>query len=92
MVVGGDATLYTGAFGTADEALNRPVAPDSIFRIASMTKPVTSLAVMMLYEQGRIGLGDPVAKYLPEFSKVRVMTPTRTRCLSALNRSGDGRG
>lgn len=74
MVVGRDATLYTGAFGKANVAQDRPVQADSIFRIASMTKPITSLAVMMLYDEGRVGLDDPVTKYLPEFSKVRVMT------------------
>ena len=74
IVVGRQSTLYTGAFGKANVAQNRPVQADSIFRIASMTKPITSLAVMMLYEEGRLGLDDPVTKYLPEFSKVRVMT------------------
>lgn len=74
MVVNRDSTRYTGAFGKASVALNRPVAPDSIFRIASMTKPITSLAVMMLYEQGELALDDPVTKYLPEFSGVRVLT------------------
>jgi methyl acetate hydrolase len=47
---------------------------DSIFRIASMTKPVTSLAVMMLVEQGELRLDDSVTKYLPEFSRIRVLT------------------
>ena len=74
IVVDRHATLYTGAFGQANVALNRPVAVDSIFRIASMTKPVTSLAAMMLYDEGRLRLDDPVAKYLPEFSKLRVIT------------------
>jgi CubicO group peptidase (beta-lactamase class C family) len=74
MVVNRDSTIYTGAFGTANVALKRPVTPDSLFRIASMTKPLTSLAAMMLFQQGRLGLGDPVTKYLPEFSKVRVIT------------------
>src|SRR4051794_30805453 len=66
MVVDRDSTRYTGAFGMAGVALKRPVAPDSIFRIASMTKPITSLAVMMLCEQGQLALEDPVTKYLPE--------------------------
>jgi methyl acetate hydrolase len=65
MVVNRDATLYAGASGAT---------PGSIFRIASMTKPVTSLAAMMLYEQGKLGLDDPIVKYLPEYSKVRVLT------------------
>jgi methyl acetate hydrolase len=74
MVVDRDSVLYTGAFGKANVALNRPAAADSLFRIASMTKPVTSVAAMMLYEQGQLGLDDPVTKYLPEFSRMRVMT------------------
>jgi CubicO group peptidase (beta-lactamase class C family) len=74
MVVDRESTRYTGAFGTASVALNRPVAPDSLFRIASMTKPITSLAVMMLYQQGLLALDDPVTKYLPEFSRMRVLT------------------
>jgi len=74
IVVDREATLYTGAFGKANVAQNRPVQADSIFRIASMTKPITSLAVMMLYDEGRLGLDDPVTKYLPEFSTARVMT------------------
>jgi methyl acetate hydrolase len=64
MAVDGDSTRYAGAFGTDSNA---------IFRMASMTKPVTSLAVMMLYEQGKLGLDDPVTKYLPELSKLRVI-------------------
>ena len=46
--------------------------PDSIVRMYSMTKAVTGVAAMMLYEEGRFSLNDPVSKYLPEFSKMRV--------------------
>jgi methyl acetate hydrolase len=74
MVVNRDKTLYAAAFGKADVAKNRPMAVDSIFRIASMTKPVTSLAAMMLVEQGQLALDDPAAKYLPEFANVKVLT------------------
>ena len=74
MVVDRQSTIYSGAFGKADEAKNRPMTVDSIFRIASMTKPVTSLAAMMLIEQGRLRLDDPITNYLPEFSRVRVLT------------------
>jgi CubicO group peptidase (beta-lactamase class C family) len=48
------------------------VAPDAIFRIASMTKPITSIAFMQLVEQGKVALSDPVAKYIPEFAKLGV--------------------
>jgi methyl acetate hydrolase len=74
MVVDPHTTIYTGALGKADVSHDRPMRPDTIFRIASMTKPVTSLAAMMLIEEGQLALDDPVAKYLPEYSRVRVMT------------------
>jgi methyl acetate hydrolase len=74
MVVDRTSTLYAGAFGQQNAAEHRPVTTDTIFRLASMTKPVTSLAAMMLIEQGKMGLDDPAAKYLPELAKLRVMT------------------
>ena len=58
-------------FQRADD--KTPMAHDSVFRIYSMTKPVVSVAVMMLVEQGKLLLGDPVAKYLPEFAGQQVM-------------------
>jgi CubicO group peptidase (beta-lactamase class C family) len=64
--------LYQGAFGMADAATGRPLTADALFRIASMTKAITSTAAMQLVEQGRFGLDDPVAKYLPEFAAVKV--------------------
>jgi methyl acetate hydrolase len=64
--------LYQGAFGVADVSSGRPLAIDSLFRIASMTKPVTSLALMQLIEQGRLGLDDPADKYLPELANLKV--------------------
>ena len=51
--------LYQSAFGVADVATGRPLTRDSLFRIASMTKPITSTALMQLVEQGKIGLDDP---------------------------------
>jgi CubicO group peptidase (beta-lactamase class C family) len=64
--------VYQGAFGVADVASGRPMAVDTIFRIASMTKPITSLAVMQLVEQGRVGLDDPAEKYLPQLANLKV--------------------
>jgi CubicO group peptidase (beta-lactamase class C family) len=64
--------LYQGAFGVADVATGRALTADAVFRIASMTKVVTSLAAMQLVEQGRFGLDDPVEKYLPEFAGLKV--------------------
>jgi methyl acetate hydrolase len=74
LVVNRDGVIFEGAAGTRDVAKNSPLANDAIFRIASMTKPVTSLAAMMLRDEGKLGLDDPVTKYLPEFERVRVMT------------------
>src|SRR5579872_1423305 len=65
--------LYQGAFGVADVASGRVLARDALFRIASMTKPVTSVALMQLVEQGRIGLDDPAETYLPELAGVKVI-------------------
>jgi CubicO group peptidase (beta-lactamase class C family) len=61
------------AQGLADREAGKAMAPDSMFRICSMTKPITSLAVMMLYEEGRFLLDDPVSKYLPEFKNAKVL-------------------
>ena len=60
------------ALGLQDPALGTPMARDSIFRIYSMTKPIVTLAAMMLVEQGRMLLADPVGKYLPEFARQQV--------------------
>ena len=59
--------LYLGAAGMLDEAGAVLMPADAIFRIASMTKPITSVGIMQLCEQGRLGLDDPVGEYLPEF-------------------------
>ena len=72
VVVNRDRELFLDAAGLLD-AKAIPIAPNAIFRIASMTKPVTSLAVMMLVEQGKIGVEDPVTKYLPEFARREVV-------------------
>src|SRR5262252_10198634 len=64
--------IYQGAFGVADIGAATPLKMDSMFRIASMTKAVTSTAAMQLIEQGRLGLEDPVEKYLPQFAKLSV--------------------
>src|SRR5262245_20460848 len=63
LVTNRERVLYQGAFGVTDLASGRPVTADALYRIASMTKPVTSVALMQLAEQGRIGLDDPVGKY-----------------------------
>src|SRR5262245_9742079 len=65
--------IYRGAFGMADLAEARPVKLDSMFRIASMTKAITSVAAMQLVEQGQLGLDDPADKYLPQLAKLPVI-------------------
>jgi CubicO group peptidase (beta-lactamase class C family) len=64
--------FYQGAFGVADAATGRALTTDALFRIASMTKAITSTAAMQLIEQGRVGLDDPVEKYLPAFAHLQV--------------------
>ena len=63
------------AIGQQDPAAGTPMRTDSIFRIYSMTKPLVSLAVMMLTERGRLLLSDPVERWLPEYSRQQVWTP-----------------
>jgi CubicO group peptidase (beta-lactamase class C family) len=63
---------YFESFGRRDPAGGEPMAKDAIFRIYSMTKPITSVAAMMLWEEGRFLLGDPVSQYLPEFADLQV--------------------
>jgi len=65
--------VYHQSFGYADIDAKTPMQTDSIFRIASMTKAVTTVAVMMLYEQGRFQLNDPVDRYIPAFAKMKVV-------------------
>ncbi|MCL5279500.1 MAG: beta-lactamase family protein [Planctomycetes bacterium] len=64
---------YLKSVGLQDRERNVPMKPDAIFRIASMSKPITSVAVMMLYEEGWFRLSDPVSKYLPEFKDMKVL-------------------
>jgi methyl acetate hydrolase len=72
LVVDRERVLYQGVFGVADVATNRPLTADALFRIASMTKAITSVALMQLVEQGRLGLDDPAEKYLPELVGLKV--------------------
>ena len=58
--------------GMADIATQKPIKEDTIFRIYSMTKPITSVAIMMLYEKGKFALDDPVGRFIPELSSLKV--------------------
>ena len=74
IVVDRDKVLYHEAFGKQNVAKNVPMAKDTIFRIASMTKAVTSVGVMQLVEQGKLGLDDDVSKYLPRLKNPQVFS------------------
>jgi len=63
---------YFEPFGFRDREAGAPMTRDTIFRIASMTKPITSVAAMILVDQGRLSLSEPVSRYLPEFKDVQV--------------------
>jgi CubicO group peptidase (beta-lactamase class C family) len=64
--------VYHEFFGVRDVATKAPMTDDTIFRLFSMTKPITSVAAMMLIDEGKLRLDDPVAKYIPSFAKVSV--------------------
>ena len=70
-VVTRDRIAHLEVSGFADVAAKRPMAPDTLFWIASMTKPVTGVAILMLQDEGRLSVTDPVAKYLPGFAGLK---------------------
>ena len=71
VVVTRDKVLHFETTGFADVAAKRPMTSDRLFWIASMTKPVTGVAILMLQDQGKLTIADPVAKYLPEFANLK---------------------
>lgn len=73
MVARKGEVAYFKATGLAD--VGKPMERDTIFRIVSMTKPLTSTAIMMLYEEGKLLLSDPVSKFIPEFKNPKVLVP-----------------
>lgn len=80
---------YFGAFGMADREAGRPMARDTLVQLYSMTKPITGVALMMLYEEGKFQLDDPLAKYAPEFANLKVFTGLNGKgepTFAALNR------
>ena len=64
--------VYFEKLGVIDVATRRPMSEDAIFRLYSMSKPITSVAAMMLVEDGKLALDDPLSKYIPAFAKVEV--------------------
>ncbi len=71
VVVDKEKTLHLQSTGFADVETKRPMTPGTLFWIASMTKPVTATAVLMLQDEGKLNVADPVAKYLPEFADLK---------------------
>jgi len=67
--------VHFKAQGVSDISTRKPMTKDAIFRLASMTKPIASLAVMILHEEGKFLLDDPVSKFLPEFAGMKVAVP-----------------
>jgi CubicO group peptidase (beta-lactamase class C family) len=69
----GDSEAMTTCVGWRDVEAQSPITRDTIFRIASMTKPITSVAALMLVDEGRITLDEPITRYAPEFSRMHVL-------------------
>ena len=65
--------LYHQAFGKLENSARQEMPLDAIFRIMSLTKPITSVLVMALYEQGKVGLDDPISRYLPDLKDPQVI-------------------
>lgn len=76
MIIRNGHIAYSENFGYADREKKKPIADDTIYRIYSMSKPITSVGLMMLYEEGRFSLDDPVSLYLPELGDLRVAVDT----------------
>ena len=76
--------VYLKCFGVQDVATMAPITPDTIFALHSMTKPITSLAAMMLIEAGKMSLSDPASKFIPEFADVKVAVDVATDGTDAL--------
>jgi CubicO group peptidase (beta-lactamase class C family) len=64
--------VYFESFGALDPATKAPMRPDAIFSIASMTKPIVSVGIMMLHEEGKLSIADPIGKYLPQMADMQV--------------------
>ena len=77
--------VHFETIGMQDIENNKPMAVDTIFRIHSMSKPITSVAVMMLYEEGHFQLDTPVSKFIPEFENMKVYNEDQTEISDAKN-------
>jgi CubicO group peptidase (beta-lactamase class C family) len=79
LIVRNGKAVYHKAYGQSDMENKTAMKKDNIFRIASQSKAITSTAVMMLYEEGKFGLDDPISRYIPEFKNPRVLTTVNWR-------------
>src|SRR5688500_5474610 len=70
LVTSKDKILHTSALGLSNVETNTPMKADSIFWIASMTKPITAAAVLALQEEGKLNVDDPISKYIPELANL----------------------
>lgn len=89
-VVNGERIIYSGAFGLRDAGNHIPMIPDDIFEIFSMTKPFTSVVAMMLIEEGRLGLDQPVSEFLPYLAKPEVIARFDENTVSYETRPAEG--
>ena len=74
--------VHFGCYGKLDMAADKPIQSDSLFRIYSLTKPITSVAALMLYEAGHFDLNDPVSKWIHEFKDFQVLQESATWVLN----------
>lgn len=88
LVTGPEKTVHLSSVGMADIGAKKPMTPDAVFWIASMTKPITATAVMMMQEEGKLSVDDPVSKYLPEFTGDKAAI-TLKQCLTHSSGLGD---
>ena len=78
------------AHGVMDVDTKKPMAKDNMFRLASMSKPITGVAVMMLVEEGKIRLNDPVSRFIPEFANLNKVATARPGAAAAPQQGGQG--
>jgi CubicO group peptidase (beta-lactamase class C family) len=90
MVVRNGRMAHHEAHGLIDIESNRPMPKDGIFRLASMSKPVTAVAVMMMLEEGKLRLTDPVSRFIPEFKGMKVAVPKPGSEAAAAAQGGRG--
>ena len=79
LVTNGERDIYLNSFGMLGSESKKPMTSDAIFRIASMTKPITSIGVMQLLESGKIGLDDPISEHSIELPQFEIFDRSKER-------------